>query len=351
MDIRKLTYDITEEEAGRTVRAFLSERLGFSSHQMSRLKFREDGITVNGSKAYVSHILKEGDRLQLRLTQRHEPRDTEGARPPKIWLAPAPSLQNYPLQVLYEDADLLIVNKPAGIVCHPSPGHYMDTLANQAAEHLGGIGTQMDIRVTGRLDRETSGIVTLALNTETAAQIQKQRASGSLDKTYLALVRGIPGPAGTTGRIDAPLRREYPGSHRMVTAPDGKAAVTEYVVERVWQEGERKDIPPAASLDPGGEASAGTAVSLLRCRITHGRTHQIRVHMASIGYPLVGDPLYGVESDRDRGRRVSEQDRPTEAETVTDVQMCLHAWRLRLIQPFTGETIQAEAPAPAWAGL
>ncbi len=308
MEERRLSFIIGGEEAGLTIRAYASERLGLSAHQLSRLKFRTDGITINGEKAYVSHVLREGDHLQLRLTQRHEPRDTEGARPPKIWLAPAPSLDACPLEILYEDADLLIVNKPAGIVCHPSPGHYMDTLANQAAAHLGGTGTEMDIRVTGRLDRETSGIVTLALNTETAAQIQKQRAAGTLDKIYLALVCGIPGPAGTRGQVDAPLRREFPGSHRMVIAPDGKAARTDYVVEAVDQT--RK-------------------VSLLQCRITHGRTHQIRVHMASLGHPLVGDPLYGQEADG----------------------MCLHAWRLCLRQPFTGETIQVEAPAPAWTEI
>ena len=135
---RRLEFTVTPETAGKTVRRFLQEELSFSGHQISRLKFQEEGIRVDGKKVYVSHVLREGEVLTVGLTEQVLRRDTEGGRPGKIWEAPAPELSKYPLQVLYEDSDLLIVNKPAGMVCHPSPGHFSDTLANQAAAHLGG---------------------------------------------------------------------------------------------------------------------------------------------------------------------------------------------------------------------
>ena len=224
---RRLTFTIGPQETGMSIRSFLRERLSFSGHQISRLKFQEEGIRIDGRKAYVNHILSEGEQLTVGLTEQVLRRDTEGGKPAKIWAAPASELAAYPLQVLYEDRDLLIVHKPAGMVCHPSPGHYSDTLANQAAAHLGGIGTAMDMRVTGRLDRETSGIVTFARSSEAAAMIQRQRADGRLQKIYLALAHGR--FTDCFGAVDAPLR-EGPGSHKMVCAPDGKPAKTFYRV-------------------------------------------------------------------------------------------------------------------------
>ena len=218
--IRKLRFEIRGEDAGRTIRSFLREEAAFSQHQISRLKFQEEGIRIDGEKVYVNHILREGEVLTVGLTEQVSRRETEGGKPAKIWEAPAPELDAFPLKVLYEDEDYLIVDKPAGMVCHPSPGHYNDTLANQAAAHLGGTGTALDIRVTGRLDRETSGIVTFARSTEAAAMIQRQRADGRLVKIYLALAEGTFDRE--EGVVDAPLRREAPGSHRMICASDGR---------------------------------------------------------------------------------------------------------------------------------
>ena len=112
---RRLEFAVTREMAGRSVRQFLQEELSFSGHQISRLKFQEEGIRVDGEKVYVNHVLKEGEILTVGLTEQVLRRDTEGGKPGKIWEAPAPELSKYPLQVLYEDSDLLIVNKPAGI--------------------------------------------------------------------------------------------------------------------------------------------------------------------------------------------------------------------------------------------
>lgn len=325
---RRLTFRISQETAGKTIRAFLREELAFSGHQISRLKFQEEGIRVDGEKAYVSRELREGEVLTIGLTEQVLRRDTEGGKPAKIWEAPAPELAAYPLKVLYEDDDYLIVDKPAGMVCHPSPGHYRDTLANQAAAHLGGTGTAMDMRVTGRLDRETSGIVTFARSTEAAAMIQRQRADGRLIKTYLALAEGA--FPERTGVVDVPLRRESPGSHRMICAQDGKPARTFYRVL-----GETK-------------APDGSIRTLLTVRIEHGRTHQIRVHMAHIGHPLAGDPLYGFrgagDAQENDGRTVccmtDEGDREP---------MGLHAFKLSFWHPFRAVPIEITAQVPAWA--
>ena len=367
-----LTFEVTGREAGMTIRAFLREKLQFSGHQISRLKYQAEGIRVDGEKAYVNHVLSAGETLTIGLTQQVLRRDTEGGRPARIWEAPAPSLDRFPLQVLYEDEDLLIVDKPAGIVVHPSPGHYNDTLANQAAAHLGAVGKELDIRVTGRLDRETSGIVTFAQNTETAALIQRQRAEGTLIKTYIALAEGdfadesgvvdVPlrrkaagesGVADVNGAADVPLRRKTPDDMRMEAAEDGKPARTFYrVLRRIT--------------GPDGQPR-----TLLACRIEHGRTHQIRVHMAHIGHPLAGDPLYGatqshrcVESSRVQGDSLYGQmhlDSKSEAEpgaeqicAVSKVEtpcepMGLHAWKVTLRQPFTRALIEVEAPLPVWA--
>ena len=332
-----LTFEMTGREAGITIRAFLREELQFSGHQISRLKYQAEGIRIDGEKAYVNHVLSAGETLTIGLTQQVQRRDTEGGRAARIWEAPAPSLDRFPLQVLYEDEDLLIVDKPAGIVVHPSPGHYNDTLANQAAAHLGAVGRELDIRVTGRLDRETSGIVTFARNTETAAMIQRQRAEGTLIKTYIALAEGA--FADESGVVDVPLRRKTaddprteaalrkktPDDMRMEAAADGKPARTFYhVLCRIT--------------GPDGQPR-----TLLACRIEHGRTHQIRVHMAYIGHPLAGDPLYG----ETRARKTEFVQ--TEADAARVEPMGLHAWKVTLRQPFTRALIEVEAPLPVWA--
>ena len=321
---RRLEFTVDKAADGMSIRQFLRERLDFSGHQISRLKFQQDGIRIGGEKVYVSHVLREGEVLTVGLTRQVLRRDTEGAKPAKIWEAPSPELAAYPLQVLYEDEDLLIVNKPAGMVCHPSPGHYSDTLANQAAAHLGGTGTAMDMRVTGRLDRETSGIVTFALNTETAGMIQRQRADGRLVKIYLALAEGD--FSDEEGVVDLPIRREAPGSHRMICAPDGKAARTLY---RVLAHTKGPD---------------GTPRTLLSCRIEHGRTHQIRVHMARIGHPLAGDPLYGKAAGDGEASGSAAADGNGRSEG-----MCLHAWKLTFYRPFSGIRTDITANLPDWA--
>lgn len=392
---RFLRLEIGEEDDGKTIRDYLMQKIGFSTRQISRFKYRKEGIMLNGERRYVNAPLHTGDVLQLKLTQGGEPaeeqknriervsdgntgvlckepdaaaqkgkeessvdgsasgiKDKEAAggylrardgRLQKIWAAPASWLsENYPLKILYEDQDILAADKASGVVCHPSPGHYNDTLSNQVADHLGCIGRELDVRVTGRLDRDTSGIVIFALNTETAAQLIRQRQASMMQKLYIARLRGLFSNQ-LSGTIDRPLRRESPDSFRMMVAEDGKAARTHYRVLRQMPDG----------------------TSLVACRIEHGRTHQIRVHMASIGHPIVGDRLYGPEAveeevlmSREQARIIGEKSeqaagsRQAAARTVEErhaAPLMLHAWQAVLRQPFTGEEIRLEAPLPEWA--
>ena len=362
---RILRLEIEEADAGKTIKEYLMRKIGFSSKQLSRFKYRRDGILLNGEKRYVNAPLQTGDVLEIRLTQGGEaaerPEEGKNSSPAaddkrksaggylaardgrlqKIWVKPADWLsERFPLKILYEDGDILAADKPSGVVCHPSPGHFDDTLSNQVAEHLGRIGQELDVRVTGRLDKDTSGIVVFALNTETAAQLIKQRqtqmkktfsfdfsgascaeafsadperilekmSSGEYFKLYIARVRGHFGDR-LSGTVDRPLRRESPDSFFMIAADDGKDARTHYCVLE--------------------QLSDGT--TLVACRIEHGRTHQIRVHMALIGHPIKGDRMYG----------------PEEAGAVP---LMLHAYRCGFRQPFTGQKIRIEAPLPDWAG-
>lgn len=400
---RILRLPIGEDGAGETIKEYLKRRIGFTSTQLSRFKYRKNGIMVNGERRYVNYILKRGDLLEIRLTQGGEPveerpgkdgssasvgqlpeKTSGGAsgykaardgRLQKIWVSPAAWLEeSFPLRILYEDQDILAADKPSGVVCHPSPGHFDDTLSNQVAQHLGRIGKELDVRVTGRLDKDTSGIVIFALNTETAAQLIRQRQASMMSKLYIARVRGHFSDScacagqkkraySLSGTVDKPLRRESSESFRMVTAEDGKAARTHYRVLLEMEDG----------------------TSLISCRIEHGRTHQIRVHMASIGHPLVGDRLYGTEAEEfpekntspgmthqgretgmsrfadEKNEEVSSAD-PTyrgretgmcQASEVTPgdcrVPLMLHAFRAELIQPYTAEKIFLESPLPGWA--
>lgn len=356
---RILRLEIGTQDAGKTIKQYLMREVGFSSKQLSRFKYRRDGILLNGEKRYVNAVLEEGDVLEIRLTRGGEPVEEDPLRPlprtegyiaardgrlQKIWVKPADWLAlRFPLKILYEDQDILAADKPSGVVCHPSPGHFDDTLSNQVAEHLGRIGQELDVRVTGRLDKDTSGIVVFALNTETAAQLIKQRqaqmkerftfdpeqsdtdavlsrmTSGQYFKLYIARVRGHFGSP-LTGTVDAPLRRESRDSFRMTAAADGKEARTHFAVLKELQDG----------------------TSLIACRIEHGRTHQIRVHMTLTGHPIVGDCMYGPEAEEGKDTRQN-------AEEAQTAPLMLHAWRAGFRQPFTGGMIRIEAPLPEWA--
>lgn len=281
---RVLEFIISDEDAGKTVREFLHDQLRFSRRQISSLKYREDGIRVNDVFSRVTQVLHQGDVLTI------VPKSAGN-----LYLDHGTFTA--PPDILYEDNDLLIVNKPSGMVCHPSPGHYADTLANQAAAYASSKNENWTIRLVGRLDKDTSGIVIFAKNSETAALLS---SPDSIQKTYYAIVCGHPG----SGTVDLPIASDPDTLGKMRTSPEGKPAETLYETVRVIGD-----------------------QSLLKIRIINGRTHQIRLHMAAIGFPLLGDPMYG-----------SGQKGTTHA--------MLHCAESSFIHPFTKEPLQITATFP-----
>jgi 23S rRNA pseudouridine1911/1915/1917 synthase len=205
------------------------------------------------------------------------------------------------LRILYEDDAIIAVDKPPGVVVHPSYKQVSSTLLNGLLWHL---RARHDARpgILTRLDKDTSGVVVVALTATVHATLQRDQASGSIDKEYLAIVKGRPRPR--AGTIDAALARDPQDRRRVVVAAGGAASQTRYEV-----------------------AAEQAGVALLRCQLVTGRTHQIRVHLASRGWPILGDAVYG-----ERDERIARQ--------------ALHAWRITLPHPLTREPLTIVAPVP-----
>ena len=269
---------------GATVKAVLRGKMGLSSSIVKRLKQAENGILLNGSPVHVDKRVQIGDRLELTLF------DT-----PSSGIEPVP----IPLDILYEDEDMLAVNKPPAMPTHPSQNHHTDTLANGIMYYYR--DCPFTVRVITRLDKDTSGVVLIAKHALSAQRLSDAMREKKIFKEYLAAVNGIPNPQ--KGTISLPLGR-MPGSVilRCVT-PEGKTAITEY--ETLWTEKE---------------------LSLVRLHPLTGRTHQLRVHMSHSGTPIYGDDLYGAPQREERVR--------------------LHCSSLSLPHPATGEPLKITAPLP-----
>ena len=285
---RELTYEVPRTGAGHTVKQVLKEAFGLVDHDISRAKYRKDGIRVNGSRTYVTTVLKEGDVLTVRI-------DDAPAKPV--------AYGDGDVEVLYEDEDLLAVNKRAGCVVHPSHGHYRDSLGSAVAGYFYRRGEERDIRTIGRLDKETSGIMLYAKTRSAVYLMYRQRESGSFTKTYLALVSGRVG----SGRFDGPIGRVPGEKLKREVRSDGDPALTLYETVRY---------------DPASD------ISLVRVTILTGRTHQIRVHFSDAGRPLIGDTLYGGRTDTEIKRAA------------------LHAASVRFDKLFTGGEVIVESPLP-----
>ena len=214
---------------------------------------------------------------------------------------PRPEPEALPVAVIYEDDSLIAIDKPPGMVVHPTYRNWSGTLLNTVLWHVRG-RAGVEPSIVTRLDKETSGLVLVALKPELHAQIQRDGAAGRVRKEYLAIVRGTPAPA--RGSIALPLARSAEDRRRVVVTADGQHSQTDYEV-----------------------LSTVNGYSLVRCELVTGRTHQIRVHLAARGWPVAGDASYG------------------EAHPALTRQ-ALHAWRLTLPHPVTREPLRIEAPVP-----
>jgi 23S rRNA pseudouridine1911/1915/1917 synthase len=242
--------------------------------------------------------------------------------PPPVPARPLP--QRIPFTILYEDADLIVLDKPAGLVVHPAPGNEDGTLVNALLAHCGdalsGIGGERRPGIVHRLDKDTSGVMVVAKTQETVAALTAGFAAHEMDRAYLALTWGIAAPL--AGEIEGAIGRDPRDRKRMaVRVRGGKPAVTRYATMRVWHGG----------------------VSLLECRLATGRTHQIRVHLAASLHPVVGDQLY-LRRVPTAAKRVPE---PPRSQLLAFPRQALHAARLGFRHPRTGEELAFETPPPA----
>ncbi|RAV12943.1 RluA family pseudouridine synthase [Paenibacillus contaminans] len=248
-----LSYLVPAEEDGMLLRTILQNRLNVSRKLLSRLKLTERGITVNGERKYITVRVQAGDLVEVRM----ETETSEDILPQAI-----------PLDIIHEDDHVLIVNKPAGMIVHPTHGHYVNTLANAVVYHWQERGEDVRFRPVHRLDQETSGVLAIAKNPYVHQQISDQMQANTVMKEYLALVHGRLDK--DSGTIEGPIDRDPAAPHYRIVTPDGYHAVTHY-----WTEERFRDA------------------TLVRLRLETGRTHQIRVHMQHIGHPLIGDKMYG----------------------------------------------------------
>ncbi len=274
------------------------------------------------SRTRVQTLIRDGF---VRVNERPG-RPADPVRPSDVitWEEPAPvpstlEPEALALSVLYEDEDLLVLDKAAGMVTHPAPGNQEHTLVHALlahCRHLSGIGGERRPGIVHRLDKETSGCLVVACNDRTHAALSAQFAARTTRKHYLAVVNGVPAQA--SGRIEAPIGRHPVHRQKMavVEPPRGRLARTDYDV--------RAALP---GLLPG-EAEA----ALVECRLHTGRTHQVRVHMQHLGHPILGDSVYG------RARLRHRAPAP---------RQLLHAWKLGFVHPGNGREMEFEAPLPA----
>ena len=312
-----LEFRITEEDDGKKIRTFLKSGLGFSTLKIRSVKFTEGGIMLNREPATVGSFLHAGDVLTILRS--------DSDRKERHLLA-----NPMPLEILYEDDALIILNKPAGMVCHPSRGHLTDSLANGVRAYFDRTDPDANVHLLGRLDRDTSGLVLMAKDGITADILAREKADGTFEKTYIALVEGTFSEASGCCWIPMESYHTEDGilkNRNGTGSEDAKEAVTFYGV--LQSTALPSDSAAAACSTPfEDERSVCTA---LRVRIPTGRMHQIRFHMAELGHPLLGDALYG------HG--------PSERFGLT--RHALHACSLKFRHPYTNETVTVTADLPA----
>jgi 23S rRNA pseudouridine1911/1915/1917 synthase len=293
------------EDAGKRLDQVVHERLGQFSRARIQQWIRDGGVRVNGSAARPSRTVRPGESIEV-----------EPAEAPPLHATP----EDIPLQVLYEDRDLVAIDKPAGMVVHAGAGIHSGTLVNALLhrfEALSGVGGALRPGIVHRLDRFTSGVLLVAKNDAAHRALAEQFSGRQVEKTYIALVHGA--VKAETGRIDRPIARDPVHRTRMTARlSEGRSAWSEYRVLRRFE-----------------------GFTLLEVRIGTGRTHQIRVHLSGMGHPVVGDALYGA---------------PAKVAGMPALgRYFLHAHRIRFRLPSTGEEIMVVSPLAReleeWLGL
>lgn len=285
---RNIDYIIDEDSAGLRVEQFL-RRKRYSGQNLSEIKRMPKSILVNGVHYYMRQELSKGDYLQVRIC---ETKNSEKIPP-----------TNLPLDILYEDEDLLVLNKPAGMPIHPSLNNYTNSMANALAYYFQSQGKPFIFRCCNRLDRDTSGLTIVSKHLVSGSILSDMTKYREVHREYLAIARGSVTPS--EGTIQAPLgRKEGTIIERTVDWEHGEDAVTHYKVVK--------------------EANGHSLVSL---RLETGRTHQIRIHMKYLGYPLIGDYLYNPDM-----------------EYMT--RQALHSHHMEFTHPITGEHMSFTAPLP-----
>ena len=285
-----LRYDVSGAEDGKSVYYIMRKKLRISDNLVRRLK-RCDGIFVNGQREFTTKLLEAGDRVEIKV---------EEAEPECDVVPEDGGDYGFPLEILYEDEGFLVINKPAGVICHPSRARYTGTELNFAAGYLKDKFGDGRCHAVNRLDRDTSGVLLVARNSYMKALLSEALQKDSARKEYIAVVYGGPGSA--EGTIDLPIKRLREGDMMRGVAKDGQRAVTRFKVEG------RGKLPSIYAScrqmgDSAGECgecsvSRNEDVAVLRLTLETGRTHQIRVHCFHEGYPLLGDVLYYTDASK-----------------------------------------------------
>ena len=291
--MERLSLAVPAEDAGGRVDAWLAAQREDLTRSAAARLLEEGQVTAEGKPLPKNYRLRGGETLEVTLPEVEE---TE-------LLA-----QDIPLDIVYEDADVIVINKPKGLVVHPAPGHADGTLVNALLHHCGdslsGIGGEKRPGIVHRIDRDTSGLIIAAKNDFAHQKLSAQLSDHSLARTYECIVVG--NLREDSGTVDAPIGRDKRDRKKMAVVPDGRRAVTHWEVIARY---------------PG--------FTHLRCRLETGRTHQIRVHMAYLGHPILGDTVYGAKKP------------------VPGLQgQCLHAVGLRFLHPRTGEAVELSCPLP-----
>lgn len=292
-----LVYLVPPEEDGFLLKTILQKRLNVSRKLISRLKQTEQGITVNGVRQYISVHVQAGDRVELRMEQE----ESEDILP-----------QDLPLTIVHEDEQLLILAKEAGMIVHPTHGHYLNTIANGVVYHWRQAGVSYRFRPVHRLDQETSGVLAIAKTPYVHQQISEQIIAHKVKKEYLAFVWGV--MEELSGTINEPIDRDPERPHVRIVTPEGYSAVTHYEVVEQFE-----------------------YAACVRIWLETGRTHQIRVHMRHLGHPLLGDKMYTLERYIETASLAPEGLLQRQA---------LHAHKLGFVHPGTKAWTEFSAPLP-----